>query len=421
MIIAWKSASQDRSIASFRYRVETPVEALRLRGHDVEIFAHARVHRYETVVFSKAYSAKDIELAERLKAGGTRILLDICDNHFYNPYRLASYEAAAERLRRMISLADGLICSTPELGRRLEQASGVMPCVVGDFVERIELPSRNAAPSRARRLLWFGSHGSPNAPSGMADLLLIAETLEAFAVRSSAELTVLSNNAAKYERLIRPMRIPSRYVAWEDGALARELLQVDAVILPISRNPFSDCKTHNRLSLALCAGLPVIATGIDSYREFGEWCVLDDFERGLAEVADDLPRARTRTESCRLYLDRAWSDQSVAVQWETALGLAECAPVRADDVGDFQGHLDPTAGPWVTGWVRNLADLPRKLNVVLEVCGEAVASGIADAPRPDLAVHGLSPADCGFALRKPAFATSGRWRVRVLGTTFSLA
>ncbi len=66
---------------------------LRARGHAVELYRPARFDACDAVVFSKAYGARDIQLARRLKAAGKRVILDLCDDHFHNPERLPKYEA----------------------------------------------------------------------------------------------------------------------------------------------------------------------------------------------------------------------------------------------------------------------------------------------------------------------------------------
>jgi len=58
------------------------------------------------VVFSKAYTNKDIVIAERLRAGGTKIVFDLCDNHF-----LLGEDRNA-RLKKMFELADHWVVSS---------------------------------------------------------------------------------------------------------------------------------------------------------------------------------------------------------------------------------------------------------------------------------------------------------------------
>jgi len=111
MTLAFKARVNDETIASYRYRVLQPIAFLAARGHPVELYDEANFDRYETVVFSKAYADKDRKLARRLKAAGKRVLLDLCDDHFYNPEDLPKYREAREHLLAMIAICDGVACS----------------------------------------------------------------------------------------------------------------------------------------------------------------------------------------------------------------------------------------------------------------------------------------------------------------------
>lgn len=328
MLIGWKARTTDPSVASFRYRVQVPIGLLQARGHAVELFDEVRLEHYDLVVFSKAYSAEDQALARRLRDCGRQVVLDICDNHFYNPFGLAIYDERRGDLLRMAALCTTFVCSTPALARVLmtEAALKDMPAVVGDVVEDAGVIQGAGWPQGARRLLWFGVHGSVNAPSGMTGLLKIAPLLERAHAATEFELVVVSNSRKKFDRHIAGLPFPTRYVDWAPEAFRQELAGARAVLLPLSDNPFVACKTHNRLTLALAAGVPVIADPIESYLEFAPYVWLSEWEAGLeAVLGDDPAPVRERMRQARAYLDAHWSQDLIATQWETAIGLAPTA------------------------------------------------------------------------------------------------
>lgn len=417
MTIAFKAAVHDPKIASFRYRVETPVAALRARGHDVELFAPERADTYRMVVFSKSYRPAEQELARAVKARGGQVALDLCDNHFYNPEDLPRYRQARKDLIAMAGLADRVIVSTPALGRvvRAEAALASDPMVVGDYAERIALPPRPTGDGP--RLLWFGMHGSPNAPSGMTDLLKIAPHMRRAAARAPFELLVASNNQDKFEQLAADLGVPARYVAWTHEEFPRLLAAADAVLIPLSDNPFVACKTHNRITAALWPGVPVVADAIESYREFAPFAWLDDWEVGLRSVLEDQPGARRRASGARALIDRHWSIEALTPRWEAALGLPPVVPAKpapaaasrpepADTPATtranlYQGALDAPEPDRVTGWARIVAKPTAPVTVTLETGGKTVARAIADQPRADLAAVGFRHSQCGFVLAVP--------------------
>jgi hypothetical protein len=57
--------------------------------------------------------------------------------------------------------------------------------------------------------------------------------------------------------------------------------QHDICILPINLNPYTRCKSNNRLALSLLLGVPVVADTIPSYEEFERYCLLDNWHENL--------------------------------------------------------------------------------------------------------------------------------------------
>jgi hypothetical protein len=292
------------------------------RQFPIELFDSTRLDRYTGVIFSKCYDPVDQDLAARLRAGGSHVVLDLCDNHFYNPYDLPAYRSARENLRKMIQLADLITCSTQALAEIVAEEAGLpdLPEVVGDPVEFSDAAlSPDAKRTRSGRLLWFGVHGSPNAPCGVSDLAKIADALSPAAQEFSFELVVCSNSAAAYERHVRPLGIASSYVEYNRNQFPALLAEMDGVILPIAENPFTRAKSHNRLTTALFAGVPVVADSIPSYREFSSFCVLDNWAGGLRELYEEPEKARARALAGRNYIEATWMPRHVAGRWQELL------------------------------------------------------------------------------------------------------
>lgn len=344
-MIAFKARVRDPAVASYRYRVLTAIQALRSLGCAAEEYDAARQHLYVAVVFSKAYGPDDQVLAGQLTKAGVRTILDLCDNHFYNPRGLPAYDQAASDLRAMIAACDEVICSTPVLAAQVEIEAGLgyRPKVVPDFYEQAAMRAGGANPvTEPAQLLWFGVHGAPNAPAGMNDLLLIrAELAEAFALRPF-ELTICSNSAEAYERLSPSLPVPTRYVEWSQPALEAELSAADGVLIPLSDNPFVAGKTHNRLTLALSAGAPVVADPLDAYRPFADYAFIGDWKGGLATLLRRPGEAFARAAAADDYLKANWSPQALAPAWAAALDArpaAEPRPLATTTAGGVQAWL----------------------------------------------------------------------------------
>ncbi|MGZ8363603.1 MAG: hypothetical protein ACXW3D_06845 [Caulobacteraceae bacterium] len=424
MLIGWKAAGADRTVASLRYRVEAPLKALRARGHAVEVLDPARAGAYDVAVFAKAYSPADRTLAMKVKAAGGRVVFDLCDNHFYNPYDLPKYRKAREHILDMLSIADSVVCATPALAAVLRQEAPWAPApqVIGDAAEIIPSARPSLPPFEGARFLWFGSHGSPNAPSGMADILLVAERLIRLSRSHPIELVVCSNDKAKFQRHIAPLPFATRYVEWSLDGFPGVLNSANAVIIPISSNPFTACKTHNRLTTALAAGVPVIADAIESYREFAPFSTLDDWDAGLRAIAEHPETLRGRAVAARAYIDQHWSAAALAPLWERALAVparisAEARIPEAEPAGHAaavacQGGLDLTVKNQLTGWAR-APGLNGPLHVRLERDGEVVARAQVNLEREDLARAGMPDTACGFSVPPPETSERSAFRLIV--------
>jgi hypothetical protein len=338
-LIGWKPKFYDPTVASVRIRCLNPLSELRARGLPVELFDRGRRATYRAVIYSKLYDVATYREAKELKTKGTIIILDICDNHFYNPHSWAPLLKAREELLRMMALVDYVVTSTETLA---EVVRTVKPdlnsiTVIGDAVET-EIPheftpwwrrwwyGRQLATLRTvvtadqvkgrTPLVWFGIHGGPNAPYGMLDLLNIRSCLERLNHEFPLSLTIISNSWRKYLTLVQGWKIPTRYMPWSANTFLSALHAHAIAVIPISPNPFTRCKTNNRLVTALQARLAVVADSIPSYEEFRPVSRLDCWESGLR---DYISKPDLRTHDVLLgqsMINAKWTLPRIADQWQ---------------------------------------------------------------------------------------------------------
>lgn len=334
-VVGWKPKSDDSKVASVRFRCLSPLAEMQRTGFGVELYSQDRADAgaYSAVIFSKLYGAADRQIAKSLMRDGVRTLLDVSDNHFYNPSDLPLYRQAAAELREMAGLVDRVIaCSAHLAGIIAKEASlALPPIVVGDAVEAMRLPlnARDpflAAPGEPFRIIWFGSHGSPNAPGGMEDILRIVPHLERAQSTRPCELVVISNNTEKFANLKGKLPLSARYVEWSDNALMTEFARANLVVVPVTPNPFTKCKSNNRVATALWHGLPVIADRIPAYDEFAEFAFIGTWEDGFAHAMAASRDARLRTASGSAYVRSHLSIRQIAGDWRKAIKTVLAQP-----------------------------------------------------------------------------------------------
>lgn len=334
-LVGWYASSFDSSIASIRVRCHFPARKLRRQGLRTEFYAPFRRSHYGVVVFSKTYDNRALAEAARLKDVGCKVILDLCDNHFFGEDADPAIRERTLRLERMVDIADLVLTSTMHLEAQLVNRFPQLASrtsVIPDYPEepsgRISLGSRfslhglrrfQARHSGALRLIWFGNHGANNAPAGMKDLRRVRQVLETHG--SPLTLTVMSNSRATFDEVCRGWSIPTHYLEWSLDRVDAVLRKHDVAIVPIDLNPFTLAKTINRPATALRNGLGVIADGIPSYEELRPFIWLDDWPGGLEHYSRVRPQNDPRLYAARAHLARACDANAITELWAAALTL----------------------------------------------------------------------------------------------------
>lgn len=312
-----------KEVASYRFRLYNPSLALAALDVPNELFNEDRLNNYKVVIFSKAYSKSNLYLAEKLLNKNIKVIFDFCDNHLFNPNNIESYETIGNNIREAINLASRTTYSTNTLlshfQRKLDYQNNaciVIPDLIYDQSDQVYssplkfLPTKPNFFNSQKRLVWYGIHGSPNSPSGMMDILKYKDLLEKYYSLYNFKLIVISNSREKFNQLKLNLKVDLTYVEWSEFNLFRELKRCSSVILPITIDEFTLCKSNNRLALPLAMNKTVIADCIPSYLEFANYAYLDDWENGLRNV---LSNAKNRN-NCPSLLGN-YNSRAIGLRW----------------------------------------------------------------------------------------------------------
>ena len=159
----------------------------------------------------------------------------------------------------------------------------------------------------------------------MSDLTRLRTLLERQAAITPSSLTIISNNAETAARITSGWTMPTHYLEWHANTFSRALREHSAALIPVSRNPFTVCKTANRVLTAFMHDLNVIADSIPSYEPFAPCAVLDDWELGLGGYLEMTERRRSDVEAGAALAHERYSLDRVVQQWiaaaQTALSL----------------------------------------------------------------------------------------------------
>jgi hypothetical protein len=344
--VAWWPHTSNPHVASVRLRCFQVVVELQRQGIQASHYSPGQIPP-QTLVLSKRYDTDSIHHAVKMRASaGTRLVLDLCDNHFYTSSLDPQWKARADSLRRAVHAVDLVVASTSTLAQYVKEECPGHPdiVVIGDAVEGPSYPAilhRARSPwaemqflrlrknlsrvkvGEGRRLLWFGNHGSGNTEGGMQDLLLIRDRLERVSAQRPLSLTVISNNAEKYRQITHNWSLNTYYLDWSLTTFSRAATLHDIAVIPVGRNPFTICKTNNRVATALIHRLAVIADSIPSYEEFSQSAVLDDWGQGLNLLMQNRSVRIARIENGIELIKTRWSLEHIAAKWTEALNLRE--------------------------------------------------------------------------------------------------
>jgi hypothetical protein len=312
--VRWVPGARTREVASARLRCYGPCSALANAGWDSRVARRRQPIRSSVVVFQKAYDECHLALAARLRRRGTKILLDVCDNHLYNPTRNPLLAERADRLSRMVDLADGVTTSTPTLAALIQHP---VIRVIDDALEVAE-PALSLRGHHEPRLVWFGNAGSEDLRFGMSDLGAIVPALESLAQSKNFHLLVVSNSVDAFRRHVASSRLDARYYPWNSDSAAI-LASADIALLPVRPNPFTVCKTSNRVVTSLRNGLAVVAGRIPSYEEFAPFISFDEWEANVGHYLDNPEARRCQVLAGQRYIDRRFPPGLLVSQWSEAI------------------------------------------------------------------------------------------------------
>jgi hypothetical protein len=317
--VGWIPASTDTSVASTRLRCALPSRWLRDAGWACELVDGKDPYAYDLVVFQKIYDEEAIELARSLRRRGVVTVFDLCDNHFYNPDNMPALEKRAVRLERMLDCVQAVTVSTEALQAILEGRETV---VIDDALDELQLSGFRRlatrverAASRRLRVVWYGGVGLESPPFGLIHLPRAFPALEALARTTPLELTVISNSREKFRAVTAETSFPTRYVEWSLGSFAPVFSRHDICVIPIEPNPFTICKTGNRVALSLRLGVPVVADPIASFLEFSDFVLLGDWQESLERYASAAELRRRHASEGQRYVEATYTKERVVRQW----------------------------------------------------------------------------------------------------------
>jgi len=262
----------DASMASFRYRALMPLEYL---NKNTDIRATINEGLADAVVFSKPMAA-NIDFAKQCRKDGTRVIVDICDDHL-------NHKAMGPVYREMIGLSDQVVCPTVTMRDRIKAETGRESEVIIDAYEQ----ERCDPHANGDNLLWIGHQ------TNLKEIIPFIGKLDNLSVCTGP------NNAL------------TGYIPWSIENQRAELARANIVLLPNS----AEYKSPNRLINSIMAGCFVVAHPSAERKEFRQHTWIGNVMAGLQWANAFKDELDDRVRDAQDYIEERYSPALMGQRW----------------------------------------------------------------------------------------------------------
>ena len=279
-------------MASSRYRMLIPARELVEFGHDVIVSAEPQP--VDIMIMGKHFHYGDHDTAHRVKSEGTRVVFDVCDDHFSTPH--------AEHYLRMIKVADQVVVPTPSMAEAVRQATGRDADIVYDPYEMPEMPAK--APHG--RLLWFGHQSNWDTLNAV---------LPAIAGRPLEVVTLP----------VKPMRREgeTQITKWSPENMKEAFSRAGIVIIPTTIEVKKQRKSANRMIESIRQGLFVCAGPLPAYDKLARYAHVGPIVQGIEWALRNPGEAVEKVRAGQAMIRKIYAPKRIAREWERVLGIQQ--------------------------------------------------------------------------------------------------
>lgn len=265
--------------ASYRYRSQVPCEEVgKINGFRTAI----NNGEADVVIFSKPM-ADELEMAEKAKKEGAKIVVDFCDDHFQ--------DAEAETYRAFAEIGDAFVTSSTIMRGRLYDYVKADSAVIPDPYEQPECEPH----ADGDHYLWFGHF------TNLKEITQVAHVI------GNRKLLVATGPKAPNDKL----------VIWGPEALKAALAQSNIVLLPTREGV--EYKTANRLLNAIRSGCFSVCMTHPAYKEFRDFVWVGHFPTGLRWAESFRADLNALVKSAQDYIRDRYSPKTIGEQWASFL------------------------------------------------------------------------------------------------------
>jgi hypothetical protein len=301
------------SLASLRLMALIPARQLGARalyfgaGMDPDSFLDQ--HQPRALCLTKMFDTSLLQLAERAKACGVRLISVFCDWYF---------DGDEGRANRVLSdLSDAVVVQTRLMAEEFERHFGKRPVVIEEVMEYPRAAPR-FAPGSALRIVWYGRHTNfDSLLPGLRKLARFHKRLIHVLIVSNEKPVV---EAKTFDTSSFPSNLIVDYEPWSLPAQHQAVQSCDFVFVPGLEHPAKHVKGHNRLVEAINAGRWALVHPLPQYRELSEYCwCSEDYCEGIRWALSRPGEVLSRIARGQTYIDGRFAPQVIAERWRAEI------------------------------------------------------------------------------------------------------
>ena len=266
-----------QQFASFRYRAATPaVEVAKINGYKTAINSGEA----DIVIFSKPHEY-ELEMAQKAKAEGAKIVVDISDDHFMRD----------DVQKRFAELADGIVTGTDTMRARIYDYTKKDSVAIPDPYEFAECEPH----ADGDDYLWFGHSSNFN-----------------------ALVRVMPSMKGRKLRVVTGPKNAAGTILWTPENMVTAFQMSNIVVLPTLLG--HEFKTNNRLVNSIRSGCFAVCMGHPAYMEFKRHVWVGNFPTGLRWAEHFRKDLNGLVKSAQDYIRDRYSPEAIGRLWASYLG-----------------------------------------------------------------------------------------------------
>ena len=250
----------NKVMASTRLRVYDIVKHLnQTTGFSAELYKNWKKSRYDIVIFQKYFNHKAYNLATELKKKGIKIILDVNVNYYEKSNKCFVNEDQRKDIFSFTKITDGIITTTKYLELLITKYFPTKNIItIPENINKIFFGKRKMhIKKEVIKLLYVGYSVKAS------EILLIKDVLEELGKRYKLQMLFIcdKNPGIKFENL------ESKFIKYKQNRIHLQLMEGDIKIAPRDlEDPYNRTHSFTKIGYPMAAGIPVIASPVDSYK-----------------------------------------------------------------------------------------------------------------------------------------------------------